>query len=103
MRKKEISTVPKGWTVSNDNIVHTMTTGKLNNYVLNDDKAKQQLLTSAKRQNIELGKQTKTSTKFDLCAGTYKETIFPMLNEWAKVDMTNGGVRLMLPPNWMFI
>ena len=98
MRKKEINNVPKGWTVSNDTIVHTMTTGKLNNYVLNDDKAKQQLLTSAKRQNVELGKQTKTSTKFDLCAGTYKETIFPVLSEWAKADLAMSGVRLNAAP-----
>ena len=94
--------MPNGWKVSNDNIVHTMTTGKLNNYVLNDDKSKQQLLTSAKRQNVELGKLTKTSTKFDLCAGTYKETIFPLLNEWSKVDLTKGGVRLNSAPHWMF-
>ena len=71
-----------------------MTTGKITNYILNDDKAKKQLLDSAKRQNVVLTKQTKTSTKFEMCTGTYKEVLFPVLNEWCKVDFSKGGVRL---------
>ena len=72
MRNKAITKLPKGWKASNDNIVHSMTTGKITNYVLNDDKAKHQLLTIAKRHNVELAKQTKTITKFELCTGTQK-------------------------------
>ena len=94
MRKKTGIILPKGWKTSNDAIVHSMTTGKITNYVLNDSKAKTQLLSSAKRPNVNVTKQTKTSTKFSLCTGTYKEVIFPMLDEWSKVDLSRGGVKL---------
>mgnify|MGYP007025768387 CR=1 FL=1 len=55
-------------------------------------------LTSVGTGIMGLGKQAKTSTKFELSAGTYKETIFPVLSEWAKADLAMGGVRLNAAP-----
>ena len=85
-------------TSDNDTIVNIMTTGKINDYALNNDKAKQQLLSSALRKRIESTKQTKKSTKFSMCTGTYKEVIFPLLNEWSNHDLTRGGVQIGSSP-----
>ena len=74
-----------------------MTTGKTNDYTLNNDKAKQQLLSSALRKRLEVTKQTKKTTKFSLCTGTYKEVIFPLLDEWSNHDLTKGGVQIKSP------
>ena len=75
-------------------ILSYMNTGKMCDYLLNDDKAKKQLLNSAKRTNLEVTKRTKKSTKISVCAGTYKEVIYPLLDEWSSLDLTAGGAPL---------
>ena len=80
--------------INYDNVVNLMTTGNMTDYILNDDKAKQQLLSNALRTSIEAMKQTKSTTKFAMCTGTYKEVIFPLLDKWSSQDLTAGGVRL---------
>ena len=79
-------------------IVNIMTTGKINDYTLNSDKAKQQLLSSSKRAHLQVTIQTKKTTKFSLCAGTYKEVIFPLLDEWSSHDLSKGGVQIKSSP-----
>jgi hypothetical protein len=79
-------------------IVNIMTSGKINDYTLNSDKAKQQLLSSSKRTHLQVTNQTKKTTKFSLCAGTYKEVIFPLLDEWSSHDLSKGGVQIKSSP-----
>ena len=47
-----------------------MNVGKMCDYLLNDDKAKKQLLNSAKRTSFEVTNKTKKSTKISVCSGT---------------------------------
>ena len=101
MRTKIITLPSNELENSNDNIVATMTTGKVTDYILNDDKAKKQLLKSDKRQKVEFSKQTKTSTKFAMCTGTYKEVIFPVIEEWSRAVSENVCVRLNSSPGWI--
>ena len=60
MRTKIMMHPSKDLEKSNDNIATIMTTGKVTNYIMNYDKAKKQLLKSAKWQKVEFSKQTKT-------------------------------------------
>ena len=96
--------LPGGWKRASDNntIVNFMTAGKINDYTLNNDKAKQQLLSSALRKRFEITKQTKKTTKFSMCTGTYKEVIFPLPDEWSNHDLTKGGVKIKSSLGWMF-
>ena len=79
---------------SNDAVLRYMNMGKMCDYFLNDDKAKKQLLNSAKRTNLTVTKKTKKSTKISVCTGTYKEVVYPMLDKWSSLDLTAGGALL---------
>ena len=79
-------------------VLSYMNTGKMCDYLLNDDKAKKQLLNSAKRSNMEVTKKTKKSTKISVCAGTYKEVLYPLLDDWSSLDLTVGGALLESAP-----
>ena len=74
-----------------------MNTGKTTDYLLNDDKAKKQLLSSAKRTSLKVTNRTKKTTKFAVCVGTNKEVIYPVLDEWSCLDLKNGGAMLNSP------
>jgi hypothetical protein len=96
-----VQTVPRGWIdgteSSNTAILSYMNTGKVCDYLLNDDKAKKQLLNSAKRTCIKMTKKTKKSTKISVCTGTYKEVVYPLLDEWSSLDMMNGALLKSAP------
>ena len=67
---------PLQQTPNNDTVIlRYMNTGKICNYLLNDDKAKKKLLNSAKINTIKMTKKTKKSTKISVSAGTYKEVV----------------------------
>ena len=83
---------------SNDVVLRYMNMGKLCDYFLNDDKAKKQLLSSAKRTNLKVTKKTKKSTKISVCTGTYKEVVYPLLDKWSSLDLTAGGALLEPSP-----
>ena len=96
---------PGGWKSpsNNDTIVNIMTTGKFNEYTFNNDKAKQQLLSSALRKRLEVTKKNKKTTRISMCTGTYKDVIFSLLDEWSNQDLTGGGVQIKSSPGMISV
>ena len=65
-------------------IFETVSTGKIHPYILNNVKAKKELVTNAKLSPINKPTIKPNTTKVQLSTGAYKEVVFPLLDSWSQ-------------------
>ena len=64
-------------------IIKTVSTGVIHPYIMNNAKAKKELLKNAKIDPISEPTTKPETTKFQLSSGAYKEVVFPLLDHWS--------------------
>ena len=67
--------------------------GKVENYSLNSDTAKDRLLENSRRSSMTANLAS-NNTQFFLSTGAHKEVIFPLLGHWSDNFPVDGGLEL---------
>ena len=65
-------------------IYETVSTGKIYPYILNNVKAKKELVANAKLDPVDKPTTKPNTTQVQLSTGAYKEVVFPLLDSWSQ-------------------
>ena len=65
-------------------MIKTVSTGVIHPYIMNNDKARKELVKNANVNPISDPTTKADTTKIQLSAGAYKEVVFPLLDHWVK-------------------